>query len=129
MPEETKTEKLNFAKLSPGAITVKVNGEEVRLATSVDDNQILNAVLVAQGRSLIHNQLKLYKDAESIMSPKDLKDIMSAIRDNIETSERVFNGQSLPIKNETQSQQDKMESQVLDLTKLAEKAEDKGTDK
>ena len=122
--EESRKEKLAFTRLVPGAIKVEIGGTEVRIAVSPEENQLLNAILAAQGRALIHREIKKWRDQDATMTPKDLKDLMSSIKDSIETSDNVYKGQPIQIKRQgNDALVAAAEEAAIDITKLTSVSE------
>lgn len=117
---EDKREKIALAKLTPGAITVKIDSEEVRVATTPEENTLMNAILVSQGRAFIQRELKKYREIESTLLPKEIKDLIASMKDIIDASETVHRS-PLAIGNEKPATK-QAESSSLDMTHLQEPA-------
>ena len=114
---EDRKEKLAMTKMVPGAIVVKIDNDEIRVATNSEENSILNAILASQGRSLIQQQIKMWKEKEATMSPKELRDLAGAMRDIAEFSAEVYKSNPKLVKNAANPQETD-EPATLDMAKL-----------
>lgn len=70
-----KSKKNQVSTLTPNSIVVAVDGEDVRVAVSKDENQIQNMILASQMRHIFQQNLKKYKDMETHMTPREMKDL------------------------------------------------------
>lgn len=88
--DEKKKDALAIRRLTPNAIAVVIDGEEIFVPSNRFENAIRNQLLSAQMRDIMQNQIKKYKDSEATMSPKELADLAKAARDIASFSTEVY---------------------------------------
>jgi hypothetical protein len=86
----SNTKKTALQRLTPNSIVATINGKEVQVAADAGENTILNAIMVARGRTFLHATLKHYEDLDDAPSPRELKDLLSAMQNLVETSNVVY---------------------------------------
>lgn len=79
-----------LARLTPNAIEVKQGDDVITVATTQDENKILNYFLAAKIRALIEANLQRYKDGETTLTPRELKDVADAGRSLAEFSATLY---------------------------------------
>lgn len=79
-----------LSRLTPNAIEVKQGEETIIVATTQDENKILNYFLAAKIRALIEANLQRYKDGETTLTPRELKDVADAGRSLAEFSATLY---------------------------------------
>lgn len=79
-----------IANLVPNSFEVSINGREVRIAASKEENTILNMITAGQMRALLQEHVKKYQDTESTLTPKELRDLAAAARDIATFSAEVY---------------------------------------
>jgi hypothetical protein len=60
-------------------LIVKKDNLDVSVPTSSDANKALNCLLVSQMRHMMHENLKLIRDREAIITPREMKDLIDAM--------------------------------------------------
>jgi hypothetical protein len=68
-------------RLTPNAITILIKGEEIVVPSNRDENTIMSMVLASQVRTLLQASIKKYKDDDTTLTPKELRDLAGAARD------------------------------------------------
>lgn len=81
-----------LALLTPNAIKTNVDGREVVVASNKDENDALNMIMISMGRTLIQEALKRWKEDEQTPSPKELKDIITSMKELAESSKAIYEG-------------------------------------
>lgn len=84
------THKSILDRLTPNAITIVVNGDEVRVPADVGENHFLNMLLASRLRTLIERTMDRYKADEIALTPKELRDLTAAGRDVATFSGEVY---------------------------------------
>jgi hypothetical protein len=84
------SKKSAIERLTPNAITVRVNGEDVRVATSREEDQIMNMFLAARIRNVLNKTMDDYKNDEVKLTPKEIRDLAAAARDIATFSAEVY---------------------------------------
>lgn len=79
-------------RLTPNAITINIDGEDVRMATSKEENDTMNMLMASQMRHLINSMMAKYKQKEAVLTPKELSDLAKAARDVASFSQEVYSG-------------------------------------
>lgn len=79
-----------LARLIPQAIEVKSGEDVVVVAGNAEENKILNYYLAAKARSLIDNNLERYKAQETLLTPRELRDVAGACRELAEFSATLY---------------------------------------
>lgn len=118
--KQVKSQEDVYKTLTPESMVVKVDGKEVRLAMSREENAILNMLLAAQLRALIQNTIKKYEDEGVVPSPKDLRDLAGAVRDANESSNAIFDNIEMPTARPSKRAEEPIHD--TDFSKLAEAA-------
>lgn len=91
MAESKKSKKSGIlTRLTPGSVDVNINGREIRVANNKQENTILNAVVISQGRDLIQRSLKRYEDQDVVPDARELVSIIKSMRDLVEASNLVY---------------------------------------
>lgn len=90
MAAEKKPKKSAIERLTPNAITVRVNGEDVRVATSREEDQVMNMFLAARIRNVLNKTMDDYKNDDVKLTPREIKDLASAARDIATFSAEVY---------------------------------------
>ncbi len=129
MAEKKKSKVSTLGLYTPEAITLRIGGEDVVVATSKGENAFLNMVLASQGRSLIQRTLAHWKDQDQIPSPKELRDIAGAMKDIAVFSAEVYaTADPVPTKDPEKRAEQAEDINFDDLTKPIE-PHGKGDDK
>lgn len=119
---EKKKKPVQIVAYTPEAITLSIGGEEVLVATTIQENAFLNMVLASQGRSLIQRALSHWKDEAVIPSPKELRDIAGAMKDIAAFSAEVYAAAEPVATKDPEKQAEKAAEEINfeDLTKPIE---------
>lgn len=75
-----------FAK----TISVKTADGDVSVPVSDQENRMLNCVLVSSARAMVQEQMTLVRNLGQPLQPKELKDLIAAIRDLVEASGEAY---------------------------------------
>jgi hypothetical protein len=79
-----------LARLIPHSLEVKSGDETVVVAGNSEENRILNYFLAAKIRALLESNIAKYKDAETTLTPRELKDLADAGRSLSEFSATLY---------------------------------------
>lgn len=90
MAKKKDRDALAITRLTPNAIDVSIDGEDVRVPTTKSENAVMNQILAAQMRNIFQRQIKSYKDDEAKMTPKELSELARAARDIAAFSTEVY---------------------------------------
>lgn len=92
--ENKKKQKENraLAMIAPNAIKVKINDTDVFVASDRDENCALNMVVAAQLRAVLQAHLKMYKDKDRELTPKELKELTEAAKNISDFSGMLYEG-------------------------------------
>lgn len=90
MSENKKKPKSMISRLAPDAIITEVNGREVIVPSTIGENTVLNAIMIARGRTFLHATLKHYEDLDDAPSPRELKDLIGAMHNLVEASNIIY---------------------------------------
>lgn len=71
-------------------VAVKIDGEEVFVPTTKESNHALNCLLVSQARKILQENLKRIRDADVIVTPREMKDLIDSISKLAESSHTVY---------------------------------------
>lgn len=82
--------KSSVNQLTPNAIEVTINKKSLRVASSKEENNMMNMIVMAQMRHMIQSQLKQYDDAEIRLTPKEIKDLADAIKSMAGASQEIY---------------------------------------
>lgn len=99
-------------RLTPNSVDVKIDGSEVRVAFSKDENAILNMIMASQMRAMIQAAIKSYKDKDAVLSPKEIADLAKAAKDVASFSAEIYSGAGEINKDE---KEDKKAGGILDV--------------
>ena len=107
----------NFAKT---LILKSEDGLEIYVPVSEQHNRMLNCVLVSQARTLVQEQLKMIRDLKQTIQPKELKDLVSSVRDLVEASGEVYQklGGEIEPSGETKKAEKADDPIDVDFTKM-----------
>lgn len=112
---------ISIQKLLPHSIEMKIDGRDVRVATDKYENAVLNMIMAAQGRTLIQEALKKWKDMDETPSPKELRDIAGAMRDLAAFSAEIYNTTEPIADKETSPTKPADTAEDLDFSKITSK--------
>lgn len=73
------------------AITVQQGSEEVLVPVNRDQNNLANQLVAAQIRHQIQKQLKKYEDGDTMLTPRELRDLTEAAAKLADFSGVVYN--------------------------------------
>lgn len=66
------------------------DGTVTNVPVSKEDNSVANKVLITQVRTMISGAIKEYKDKGITLSPKDLRELASAVREVADSSTEIY---------------------------------------
>ncbi len=127
MAKKKDKDAMAITRLTPNALVVLVDGEELRVPTTKAENTVMNQIVASQARNLVQRQLKNYKDDEAKMTPKELADIVRSIRDLTSMTTEVYavaEGIDIPKEKAVEKDDDD-----LDFSKLGKVTEVKEEEK
>lgn len=81
-----------LALLTPNAIKTKIDDREIVVASNKEENAALNMIMISMGRGLIQEALKQWKEDGQIPSPKELRDIITSMKELAESSKAIYEG-------------------------------------
>lgn len=90
MASKKKSPVTSIARFTPNSIKIDNDGQEVIVPLDKHENAFLNMVLAAQGRAMIQQALKAWKDLGQTPSPKELRDIAGAMKDIASFSAEIY---------------------------------------
>lgn len=120
MAEDKKPKRSSaLAKLTPNATVVEINGEEIRVPADKGENANMNMLLISQGRAFIQKSIKRWNEDGETPSPKELKDLITAIKECTEASSAVYLGDVLDVgKPQKAVTEDKSQDEGIDFDKM-----------
>ena len=75
MAKPTKKPRSTLAELTPRSIAVNIDGQEIRVATTKEENRIANMIVASQMRCILQDSIKRYREMDTHMTPKELRDL------------------------------------------------------
>jgi hypothetical protein len=98
-----KPAKSSERAMMPNAVIIStVDGQELTVPSNKEENSFANQVVIAQIRQQINRNLKLYREREELMTPKELKDMAEAAAVLIKSSAEIYQNAD-PLQNKTES--------------------------
>ena len=79
-----------IARLTPDSVDVAINGKIVRVPANKGENTTMNAVMISQGRVMIQEAIKKWQDLDETPDPRQLKDIIFAMKNLVEASNVIY---------------------------------------
>lgn len=89
-PKPKPSKAILASSLAKRSMKVQIDGSEIIVPLDRIENTILNNIVASQGRALIQENIKKYKDTEQIITPRELKDLIGAMKDMIDMSGMIF---------------------------------------
>jgi hypothetical protein len=123
----SKTSKSTILQLLPNSVSIKIDGEDVRVATDRHENAIMNMILASQLRSKLQTQMKSYTEDEVKLTPREMRDLAAAARDIASFSAEVYGsteGIGTEKQEKTVEKDDSMDFSALTVQPIKE---DEGT--
>ena len=81
-----KSNKSAITRLTPDSVDV----EGVRVPANRGENVTMNAIMIAQGRKMIQDSIKKWGDMDEVADPRQLKDVITAMKNLVEASNIVY---------------------------------------
>ena len=103
MPRKGEAAKKAIRDLTPGVVKIKLDDVELAIPSNSKENAIVNAIMAAQGRALIQQSIRSWKDAGVNPTPKELRDIAGAMRDIADLSTAVTDAMTKTTDSPTQT--------------------------
>ena len=110
-----------ITRLTPNALVIQVDGQEVRVPTDKKEVMIMNMVVAHQVRQIFQATLKEYRDKEAVPTPKELRDIISGGKELVELMNAAYGsagGIESPITEQPALDQQSSEPEV-DFSKMS----------
>lgn len=107
-PAAPKRGRSSVNQLTPNAIEITIDKKALRVASSKEENNIMNMIVMAQMRHMIQNHIKRYEDEERLLTPKEVKDMADAVKAMAAASQEIYSlqdGASAP-RNEIPADKD-----------------------
>lgn len=123
MASNPKNQDAIIKRLAPNAIRGKVDGHDLIVPATKEENIIFSMILAAQMRTLVQEHIKKYKDGEVQLTPKELKDLSEAARNAAAFAADVYNVAEPINKNEKIAE--KADAEIVDFSKLSTQKENK----
>lgn len=113
--------------LIPSTRVEQEDGTIVFVPNGPDENKRSNMVLASQVRNLIQENIKMYKQAEARLSPKELKDLADAAAAIAKFSAEVYSNAE-PIRETGIKHADKVQDVIgVDMSSLIENKDEDPT--
>jgi hypothetical protein len=87
---EKKNSRSALTRLTPNSVDMKIDGQDIRVATDSSENRIMNMVMASQMRSLIQQSLKKFAEQDVTLTPKEIRDMAEAAKSVAAFSAEVY---------------------------------------
>jgi hypothetical protein len=88
--KKPKKKSVAIDTLTKRSMKVVINGTEVVVPLDKIENTILNNIMASQGRAIVQKAIKDYKDQEQTPTPRELKDLIGAMKEVIDMTGMIF---------------------------------------
>lgn len=98
-----------LARLAPNLIEIKnPDGSVIQVPANSEENKILGMLLAAKMRACFEDHLKKYREADAVLSTKELKDLAEAFAKITEASGSIYEKGSDEILNQSKKAEPKV---------------------